>query len=36
LDYASAVASPDQQNPTLSAAMQAFTRTQGLSLFKYL
>jgi len=36
LDYASAVTSLDSQNTTLSAAMQAFTLTQGLSLFKYL
>jgi flagellar hook-associated protein 3 FlgL len=36
LDYPSAVTSLDQQNTTLSAAMQAFTLTQGLSLFKYL
>jgi flagellar hook-associated protein 3 FlgL len=36
LDYASAVTSLDQQNTTMSAAMQAFTLTQGLSLFKYL
>jgi flagellar hook-associated protein 3 FlgL len=36
LDYASAVTSLDSQNTTLSAAMQAFTMTQGLSLFKYL
>lgn len=36
LDYASAVTSLDSQNTTLSASMQAFTLTQGLSLFKYL
>jgi flagellar hook-associated protein 3 FlgL len=36
LDYAGAITSLDQQNTTLSAAMQAFTLTQGLSLFKYL
>ena len=36
LDYASAVTSLDSQNTTLSAAMQAFTQTQGFSLFKYL
>ncbi len=36
LDYASAVTTLDQQNTTLSAAMQAFTLTQGLSLFKYI
>jgi flagellar hook-associated protein 3 FlgL len=36
LDYASAITSLDSQNTTLSAAMEAFTQTQGLSLFKYL
>jgi flagellar hook-associated protein 3 FlgL len=36
LDYASAITSLDQQNTTLSAAMQAFTLTQGLSLFKFI
>ena len=36
LDYASAITSLDSQNTTLSAAMQAFTLTQGLSLFKYI
>jgi flagellar hook-associated protein 3 FlgL len=36
LDYASAITNLDQQNTTLSAALQAFTTTQGLSLFKYL
>ncbi len=36
LDYASAVTSLDSQNTTLSAAMEAYTETQGLSLFKYL
>ena len=36
LDYASAVTNLDSQNTTLSAAMQAYTLTQGLSLFKYL
>jgi flagellar hook-associated protein 3 FlgL len=36
LDYASAITTLDSQNTTLSAAMQAFTQTQGLSLFKYL
>jgi flagellar hook-associated protein 3 FlgL len=36
LNYASAITSLDSQNTTLSAAMQAFTLTQGLSLFKYL
>jgi flagellar hook-associated protein 3 FlgL len=36
LDYASAVTTLDSQNTTLSAAMQAYTLTQGLSLFKYL
>jgi flagellar hook-associated protein 3 FlgL len=36
LDYASAVTTLDQQNTTLSAALQAYTMTQGLSLFKFL
>jgi flagellar hook-associated protein 3 FlgL len=36
LDYASAITKLDAQNVTLSAAMQAYTITQGLSLFKYL
>jgi flagellar hook-associated protein 3 FlgL len=36
LDYAGAVTSLDQQNTTLSAALQAYTMTQGLSLFKFL
>jgi len=36
LDYASAITTLDQQNTTLSAALQAFTLTQGLSLFKFL
>ena len=36
LDYAAAITSLDQQNVTLSASMQAYTLTQGLSLFKYL
>jgi flagellar hook-associated protein 3 FlgL len=36
LDYATAITSLDQQNTTLSAALQAFTLTQGLSLFKYI
>jgi flagellar hook-associated protein 3 FlgL len=36
LDYASAITKLDQQNTTLSAAMQAYTLTQGLSLFKFL
>ncbi|MDP9014341.1 MAG: flagellar hook-associated protein FlgL [Pseudomonadota bacterium] len=36
LDYASAVTKLDQQNVTLSAAMQAYTLTKGLSLFKFL
>ena len=36
LDYASAITTLDQQNTTLSAALQAFTMTQGLSLFKFL
>jgi len=36
LDYASAITSLDSQNTTLSAAMQAYTLTQGLTLFKYM
>jgi len=36
LDYASAITSLDSQQTTLSAAMQTFTLTQGLSLFKFL
>jgi flagellar hook-associated protein 3 FlgL len=36
LDYASAISSLDSQNTTLSAALQAYTITQGLSLFKYI
>jgi len=36
LNYASAITTLDSQNTTLSAAMQAFTQTQGLSLFKFL
>jgi flagellar hook-associated protein 3 FlgL len=36
LDYASAITTLDSQNTTLSAALQAFTMTQGLSLFKFL
>jgi flagellar hook-associated protein 3 FlgL len=36
LDYASAITTLDQQNTTLSAALQAYTVTQGLTLFKYL
>jgi flagellar hook-associated protein 3 FlgL len=36
LDYASAITTLDQQNTTLSAALQAYTITQGLSLFKFL
>ncbi len=36
LNYASAITSLDSQNTTLSAAMQAFSLTQGLSLFKYI
>jgi flagellar hook-associated protein 3 FlgL len=36
LDYPSAITSLDSQNTTLSAAMQAFTMTQGLSLFKFI
>jgi flagellar hook-associated protein 3 FlgL len=36
LNYASAITSLDSQNTVLSAAMQSFTLTQGLSLFKYI
>ena len=36
LDYASAITRLQAENTTLSAAMQAYTITQGLSLFKYL
>ena len=36
LNYPQAITTLDSQNTTLSAAMQAFTLTQGLSLFKYL
>jgi flagellar hook-associated protein 3 FlgL len=36
LDYASAITSLDSQQTTLTAAMQTFTLTQGLSLFKYI
>jgi flagellar hook-associated protein 3 FlgL len=36
LDYASALTKLTEQNTTLSAAMQAYTLTQGLTLFKYL
>jgi flagellar hook-associated protein 3 FlgL len=36
LDYASAITTLTLQNTTLSASMQAYTLTQGLSLFKFL
>jgi flagellin-like hook-associated protein FlgL len=36
LDYAAAITTLDLQNTTLSASMQVFTLTQGLTLFKYL
>ena len=36
LDYASAITKLDQQTTTLQASMQAYTITEGLSLFKYL
>ncbi len=36
LDYASAITTLTQQNTTLSAALQAYTLTQGLTLFKYI
>src|ERR1700761_421173 len=36
LDYAQAITTLDSQNVTLSAALQAFNLTQGLTLFKFL
>ena len=36
LDYAAAITTLDQQNTTLSAALQAYTLTRGLSIFKYI
>jgi flagellar hook-associated protein 3 FlgL len=36
LDFATAITTLDQQNTTLSAALQAFNLTKGLSLFKFL
>ena len=36
LDYASAITTLDQQNTTLSAALHAFSLTQGLSLFRFI
>jgi len=36
LDYASAITTLNQQNTTLSAALQAYSLTQNLSLFKYI
>jgi flagellar hook-associated protein 3 FlgL len=36
LNYASAITQLDQQNTTLQAALQAYTLTQGLTLFKYI
>jgi flagellar hook-associated protein 3 FlgL len=36
LNYATAITTLDSQNTTLSAAMQAYTLTQGLTLFKYI
>jgi flagellar hook-associated protein 3 FlgL len=36
LDYAQAITTLDSQNVTLSAALQAYSLTQGLSLFKFL
>ena len=36
LDYATAITTLNTQNTTLSAALQAYTVTQGLSLFKFL
>jgi flagellar hook-associated protein 3 FlgL len=36
LDYAAAISTLSLQNTTLSASMQAYTLTQGLTLFKYI
>jgi flagellar hook-associated protein 3 FlgL len=36
LDYAAAITTLNLQNTTLSASMQAYTLTQGLTLFKYI
>jgi flagellar hook-associated protein 3 FlgL len=36
LNYAGAITTLDTQNTTLSAALQAYTQTQGLSLFKFI
>jgi flagellar hook-associated protein 3 FlgL len=36
LDYAAAITTLDQQNTTLSAALQAYAQTQGLSLFNFI
>jgi hypothetical protein len=36
LNYPQAITTLDSQNTTLSAAMQAYTLTEGLSLFKFL
>jgi flagellar hook-associated protein 3 FlgL len=36
LNYAAAISQLDQQNTTLQAALQSYTVTQGLTLFKYL
>jgi flagellar hook-associated protein 3 FlgL len=36
LDYAAAITSLDSQNTTLSAALQAYTLTKGLTLFKFI
>ncbi len=36
LNYAAAITQLDQQNTTLQAALQSYTLTQGLTLFKYL
>lgn len=36
LDYATAITTLDQENTTLSASLQAYTMTQGLTLFKYI
>ncbi len=36
LDYAAAITTLTQQQTTLSAALQSYTLTQGLSLFSYI
>jgi len=36
LNYTAAITTLDQQNTTLSAALQSYAQVQGLSLFKYI